>query len=811
MGKISQLEMVALRQKAAAQLKNKGSKAGSPLSEADTLKLIYELEVHQIELEIQNEELKMAKSELAVAAQRHIELYDFAPVGYYTLSPKGDIIEMNLTGQKMLYNDRMQLEKRPFQYFLATTSKPLFLSFLAKVFGSHKKESCELELSTLANTNMYVFLTGIVDEHDEQCYVTATDITERKKAEIELAKSNEFNQSILRTIPFGMNIVDENGNILFVSESLNGHIGADALGKKCWELYRDDKKQCIDCPLRDGIKPWLIETYESDGILGGRTFEISHTGMLFNGQRAMLEIFKDITTRKKAEESLIRSEKELNRAQRITHIGSWYLDVATNQVVWTEELYKMYGFDPSQPPPPYTEHQKLFTPESWEILSASLAKTRDSGIPYELELKTVRDDGSNGWMWVRGEVEIDVKGKTIGLWGAAQDITTHKYIEDELRKAKDHAEESDRLKSAFLANMSHEIRTPMNGILGFSNLLKEPGLSGKEQQEYIKIIEKAGDRMLNIINNIVDISKIESGLMKANLKESNINEIIEFSCNFFKPEIEAKGMKVLYKNALPASEAYVITDREKLYSILTNLVKNAIKYSIEGSITIGYAIDSDNTIEFYVKDTGIGIPKDRQEAIFERFIQADIVDKQARQGAGLGLSIAKAYVEMLDGKIRVESEEGRGTTFYFTLPFKSINRVVEEAQKINTSEIKKIQVNKLKIVIAEDDEPSCQLLSIQVRDFAKEIIIAKSGVKAVDICRNNPDIDLVLMDILLPELNGFEATRQIRQFNSEVIIIAQTAYALAGDREKSLAAGCHDYIDKPIQQDLLLKLINKYF
>jgi len=247
----------------------------------------------------------------------------------------------------------------------------------------------------------------------------------------------------------------------------------------------------------------------------------------------------------------------------------------------------------------------------------------------------------------------------------------------ELIIAKEKAEESDRLKSAFLANMSHEIRTPMNGILGFAELLKEPNLTGKEQQEYIKIIEKSGARMLNIINDIVDISKIESGLMEVSIKESNINEQIEYIYIFFRPEVEGKGMQLSYRNGLVSSESIIKTDREKLFAILTNLVKNAIKYTNKGSIEFGYDhVETHGprnigagsaSLQFYVKDTGIGIPKDRQEAIFERFIQADISDKYAYQGAGLGLSISKAYVEMLGGRIWVESEEGKGSTFYFTL------------------------------------------------------------------------------------------------------------------------------------------------
>ena len=394
-----------------------------------------------------------------------------------------------------------------------------------------------------------------------------------------------------------------------------------------------------------------------------------------------------------------------------------------------------------------------------------------------------------------------------------RDITEQKSADLELIKSKEHAEESDRLKSAFLANMSHEIRTPMNGILGFAELLKTPGLTGEQQQKYIHIIEKGGARMLNIINDIVSISKIESGQMDLNMQESNINEQIEYIYTFFKPEIEEKGVQFSFNNFLPSSEAILITDREKVYAILTNLVKNAVKYTEKGSIEFGYILKKNtepDIVEFYVKDTGIGIPKERQEAIFKRFIQADIEDKMARQGAGLGLSISKAYVEMLDGEIWVESEEGKGSIFYFTLPYQieTINENSTESKILPLNEVSPI--NKLKILIVEDDEASEELISIVIQKFGEKIISVRTGAEAVATCLNNPDFDLVLMDIQMSEMDGYEATRQIRKFNKDVIIIAQTAYALSGDKEKAIAAGCNDYISKPIKADVLKQKINKY-
>ncbi len=408
--------------------------------------------------------------------------------------------------------------------------------------------------------------------------------------------------------------------------------------------------------------------------------------------------------------------------------------------------------------------------------------------------------------------ELNIANKEL----AFQNIEKEKRAA-ELIIAKEHAEESDRLKSAFLANMSHEIRTSMNGILGFSGLLNSPNLTGEKQKEYIRIIENSGKRMLNIINDIVSISKIESGIQEVNISETNINDQIDYIQNFFMSETEKKGITLFAKNYLPPKDVIVNTDKEKLYAILTNIVKNAIKFTNEGFIEFG-CIKKGKFLEFYVKDTGVGISQEHKRLIFERFRQGSESLSRNYEGAGLGLSISKAYVELLGGQIWVESQEENfsdgkegGSTFYFTIPFckKHIEKQVSE--KVIEKFSEKNQFNNLKVLITEDDKITEKLISIHVKKYSKEVLIARNGAEAVQICLNNPDIDLILMYIKMPIMNGYEATKEIRKFNKKVIIVAQTAYALLGDKEKSIETGFNDYISKPFKNITFTELMDKHF
>ena len=387
-------------------------------------------------------------------------------------------------------------------------------------------------------------------------------------------------------------------------------------------------------------------------------------------------------------------------------------------------------------------------------------------------------------------------------------------INKELVIAKEKAETSERLTNAFLANMSHEIRTPMNGIIGFTQLLQMPDIEKKEVNEYAQVIEQSGNRLLNTINELLDISKIEANKMSITKSKYNLNNQLVEIYRFFKNEAKNKLIDLIYNFNEGNKSLEVYTDSDKLQAILTNLIKNAIKYTKKGKIEFGYKIHK-NEIEFYVSDTGIGIPKDRQKAIFDRFVQADIEDREVYEGAGLGLSITLAYVKMLDGEITVESKENKGSKFTVKIPMEIPKNIYEKSiEAIGKKEIKsKNRTHKLPIntLIVDDEKISYLYLSVALSEICQPLHYVQNAKEALELIEENKGIKLILMDIKMPKMNGFELTKIIKAKYPEIKVIAQTAFALQGDREKALEAGCDDYISKPVNYKMLKKIINRFF
>ena len=400
-------------------------------------------------------------------------------------------------------------------------------------------------------------------------------------------------------------------------------------------------------------------------------------------------------------------------------------------------------------------------------------------------------------------LQIQVRKRTKDL---QHQIEVNADIMQELEIQKFKAEESDRMKSAFLANMSHEIRTPMNGILGFTELLKSADYSSEKQTKFINIIQQSGNRMLNTINNIMDISKLDSGLEKVNIKNVDIHKNLVELVDFFDPEVNSKNLEIKLNKTSNTDFAFY-SDEYKLNSILTNLIKNAIKFTFKGSIEINYSVQPEYA-EFWIKDTGIGIPEDKQATIFQEFVQADYSHSSGFEGTGLGLSISKGYVQLLNGFIELESTENKGTTFYVRIPNSSSRNstIINPEEKVVKKQRKALSY---KIIIAEDDSATFYFLKEILKDVTKSLYHAKNGDEVIDLAKKHPETDLILMDIKMPQTNGLEATKEIRTFNKDVYIIGLTAFAQESYKRKVIESGCNSYVSKPINRKKLLRLLKE--
>jgi PAS domain S-box-containing protein len=679
------------------------------------------------------------------------------------------------------------------------------------------------------------------------------DITQRKQAAEDLANKERTYRTLVNNLPgFTYRCQnDENWTMNFISngcEEITGYTPDDFINNKNIsfdDIIDPDYTQKIREKWNVILKKRSIFEYEYQIVTKNQKKKwIWEKGCGIYSDKGDLQFLEgfitDITERKRTEQIQNVLFNISNAVIRTTDLKDLIeiIRVELGNIVDTKNFYiALYDSITDTITSPFMADEKdsFGSFPAGKTLTYYVIKTQKPLLATKEKIKELEESGdvegfgSDSEIWLG--VPLKVGGKVTGVF-AVQSYTDEnaydesdcevlefiadqisisidrKKAEQELIQALEKATESERLKKAFLNNFSHEIRTPMNGILGFVDLLKIPDLTGDDKQKYINIIEASGDRMLVTVNDLVNISMIESGQAKVLLSDINIVEQVEDIYSLLKLEADKKGLALLLNNSISANEALVSTDRNKIYGVLTNLVKNAIKFTHKGSVEFGCSIKGDN-LEFYVTDTGIGIPKNRQVAIFDRFVKADIEDKAVFEGSGLGLSIAKSFVEMLGGSLWVESQEGVGSQFYFTIPFVPVKSVLTEVKDdmivANSGSMRK----NLTILIVEDDEVSAELLTILLGELEATLLYAKTGAEAIEIMHNNTGVDVILMDIRMSVMNGYEAAKQIRTFNNEVIIIAQTAFALKGDREKAIDIGCDDYISKPINRNILIKMINR--
>lgn len=430
-----------------------------------------------------------------------------------------------------------------------------------------------------------------------------------------------------------------------------------------------------------------------------------------------------------------------------------------------------------------------------------------AGQPTINEERVTYADGHEEFLETIKTPLLGANKKVIGILGIGRKITDRKKTEADLIAAKNKAEESDRLKSTFLSNMSHEIRTPMNGIIGFADLLYKDDIEIEEQKKFVRIIQNSGTQLLRIIDDILEISRLETRQVKAIFENLFLNDMLREIHSIFQVNNQIKNIDFKLHLDLPDNKSFISTDRSKLSKVLSNLIENAFRYTKKGSIELGYVVENVEIV-LYVKDTGIGIAKEKQKYIFERFRQGDVKLSQRSGGLGLGLSIAKENTELIGGKISVKSEPGKGTTFYVRIPFTHGHNDRQQVTEVLKPKIN----NKAVVLVVEDDKINYIFLKtlLNLEPYNITVIHAHDGKKALDVCIERNDISLVLMDIRMPVMDGYETTKQIKKIDSNIPVIAQTAYATIEEKNKAFESGCDDYIAKPIDPELLRVKLAKY-
>ncbi len=443
----------------------------------------------------------------------------------------------------------------------------------------------------------------------------------------------------------------------------------------------------------------------------------------------------------------------------------------------------------------------------------NLETVKKTGQPAVVEHIHYDNEGNPGNIEVYAYPVFDPAGNVAQVIEYTLDITERKRLEDRLKREKERAEAADKLKSFFLANMSHEIRTPLNSIIGFTDLVLSGDDLSEENRDYLQISKESGNLLLALINGILDLSKIEAGQLHIEEISCSLERVLNAVGSNGRVLIAGKGKPIsLRRSIAPNLSRYIVTDHFRLEQIMNNLIGNAIKFTDKGFIELGVSLKDEQTLEFYVRDTGIGIPEDKQMTIFEAFQQTDVSTTRKYGGTGLGLTIAKKLVELLGGKIYVCSKGEGGSTFYFCIPYKPIEAPEEEREaEVKTTETKTSST----VLVAENDPINQKLVQTILQKNGYSVVMASDGRDAVSRYKTYPSISLILMDVQMPHLNGLKAAQVIRNIEKEegrnrIPIVALTAAAMKEDEKKCLEAGCDAYLTKPLDKNLLLDTVNKY-
>ncbi|MGE0076578.1 MAG: PAS domain S-box protein [Bacteroidales bacterium] len=740
--------------------------------------------------------------------------------------------------------------------------------FNSAIKQEQKLLSQEVLINTKNGSSLWAEISGktVMYQGTKVRVTSFRDITARKRAEKAKAISEKQLTTIFNSTPLLMMILDTDGKILKANQTslnLSGKSALDVVGLYPGQIINcgndnglrlcGSSSYCDNCTLNSLIKQTLSTRescykYEAKLIMGetDNVFErntlISTLYLDVDETPIVLVGIDDITERVQMENILREKNTILLKAQQIAKVGEFSFDVKTKTFKFSDNLANIIGAN------------RTITLDEWynSIHSEDREETRtfvqhalQSLSHYSHLYKRYKSSGELQYLLTIAEVERDENGAAKRVFGVTSDITDQKKVEidlqmmnyelqtaeEELRatneelvstnealrdnvnkldEARRKAEESDRLKSAFLANMSHEIRTPMNAIMGFSDILDMEDMPFDKRKLFTKTIRQRAKDLLTIINDILDIARIESQTLRIIERKGNLSDTLSEISEFFQirgNELSPKSINFEMRNELVNEQNNIQTDFDRLKQVLINLIDNAYKYTPKGEIIVGCKL-IDNSLQFSVRDTGIGISKDNLELIFERFRQVD-ESYLAREygGTGLGLTICKGIVNLLGGNMWVESEKEKGSTFYFSIPYKPIGDINDKEKNVT---VPRFDFSGKTILIVEDVDYNMDYLLELFKSTNVNLLTATNGSIAIEQFRQNQNIAIVLMDIRLPDTNGFDLTKQMIKERKDLKVIAQTAYASEEDRIKCFEAGCVDFVTKPISKANLFETINRF-